>query len=278
LKALPLVFTDLDGSLLDHGNYSYRDALPQLRRLARLNVPVVPVSSKTRAEIACLRDELSLDGAFIVENGAAVCIPVGFFQVPPPDVIERDGFWVREWCQPRQHWLQLLADLRHEFAGEFENFERAGTRGIVAMTGLDKAQAEAANAREYSEPVQWLGSPGRKQAFVERLLQSGAEVLQGGRFLGVSGSCDKGRALVWLRELFQRAHPERVIHDLAVGDSENDVAMLEAAETALVVRSPVHDFPSLQRTQGVMYSTGFGPAGWAEGVARWLACLPPAEE
>lgn len=273
MKALPLVFTDLDGSLLDHRSYSYRDALPQLRRLARMEVPVIPVSSKTRAEIAHLRDELALDGAFIVENGAAVCIPVGYFATAPEGVAERDGLWVREWCQPREHWLQILADLHCEFPDEFDNFERAGVAGIMAMTGLSEQQAEAANTREYSEPVKWLGSPRRQQAFVECLREKGAEVLQGGRFLGVSGSCDKGLALAWLRDLFHEAHPEHNIHDLAVGDSDNDVAMLEVAETALVVRSPVHDFPALQRTQGVMYSTDFGPAGWAEGVARWLAYL-----
>jgi hypothetical protein len=50
--------------------------------------------------------------------------------------------------------------------------------------------------------------------------------------------------------------------------------MLEAAQTALVVRSPAHGFPPLARSEGVIYSTGFGPAGWAEGVARWLSGFP----
>ena len=49
--------------------------------------------------------------------------------------------------------------------------------------------------------------------------------------------------------------------------------MLEAAETALLVRSPVHEFPPLQRTSGFIHSEGSGPEGWAEGVALWLeAC------
>ena len=46
--------------------------------------------------------------------------------------------------------------------------------------------------------------------------------------------------------------------------------MLEAARTALLVRSPVHEFPPLERNQGVIFSRGYGPAGWAEGVERWL--------
>lgn len=43
-----LVFTDLDGSLLDHHNYSYVNALPQLASLEQLGIPVIPATSKTR--------------------------------------------------------------------------------------------------------------------------------------------------------------------------------------------------------------------------------------
>ena len=46
-----MVFTDLDGSLLDHENYAFDAALPALEALARADIPVSIVSSKTRAEI-----------------------------------------------------------------------------------------------------------------------------------------------------------------------------------------------------------------------------------
>ena len=86
----------------------------------------------------------------------------------------------------------------------------------------------------------------------------------------MAGDCDKGRALAWLRNVYQEASGSGQVHDLAIGDSGNDVAMLEAAETALVIRSPVNDFPQLARNQGVIYSRLFGPEGWTEGVEQWL--------
>ena len=268
-----LVFTDLDGSLLDHNTYSYLDARPQLYALERLGIPLIPATSKTRVEIETLRTELGNTGPFIIENGAAVFIPVGYFAAQPEDTVVRDGYWVREMSAPRQRWVDLLAELSGQFHQEYDYFYRAGPVGIARLTNLSPAQAQQANQREYSEPVQWQGSPEGKAEFVAALEKRGASVLQGGRFLSVSGACDKGRALRWLRQLFQGAQPERDCHDLAIGDSGNDCAMLEAAETALLVRSPVHDFPPLQRTSGVMHSEGYGPAGWAEGVARWLqAC------
>ena len=135
---------------------------------------------------------------------------------------------------------------------------------------MSEAAAEDANRRDYSEPVQWLGNSERREAFLARLREAGANPLQGGRFISVSGDCDKGVALTWLRGVYQDAFPDRPCHDIAIGDSRNDCAMLEAAETALLVRSTVHEFPVLQRQQGVMRSQALGPAGWAEGVARWL--------
>lgn len=265
-----LVFTDLDGSLLDHHSYSYRDALPQLHRLEHLGIPVIPATSKTRAEIEQLRAELGNGHPFIVENGAAVYIPVGYFNAQPEGTIEREAYWVREMAAPRTKWLDLLARLGDEFPEEFDYFFSAGTQGIVRMTGLPEAQAAQANQREYSEPVKWLGDDAGKAEFIARLHAGGASVLQGGRFLAVAGDCDKGRALAWLRQVFQREQPGRSSHDLAIGDSANDCAMLEAAQSAVLVRSPVHDFPKLARSDGVQFSTAYGPAGWAEGVAHWL--------
>jgi len=265
-----LVFTDLDGSLLDHSTYSYRDAVPQLHRLEHLGIPVIPASSKTRVEIEHLRAELGNNHPFIAENGAAVFIPPGYFHSQPSGTVEQDGYWVREFCAPRSQWLAVLESLLSLYPGEFEYFYRAGTAGIMQMTNLPEARAEEANRREYSEPVQWLGSAARRREFIASLGMRGASVLQGGRFLTVSGDFDKGRALAWLREVFRQQNPGSSFSDLAIGDSANDLAMLEAAQTALLVRSPVHEFPTLKRSSGVLYSVDYGPSGWAEGVAHWL--------
>ena len=121
--------------------------------------------------------------------------------------------------------------------------------------------------------MQWLGSAARKRDFIAALRAGGATVLQGGRFLTVGGDSDKGRALAWLRDASLQARGAATCHDLAIGDSGNDCAMLEAAATALLVRSPAHDFPVLKRRSGVIRSSAYGPAGWAEGVAQWLRQL-----
>ena len=70
-----ILFSDLDGTLLDHDDYRWHAAGPALERLKAANIPLVLNSSKTMPEIRALREELGNNDPFIVENGAAVVIP-----------------------------------------------------------------------------------------------------------------------------------------------------------------------------------------------------------
>lgn len=67
-----LVFTDLDGTFLDHHSYDYTPALAAVQRLSRLGALLVPVTSKTMAEINALNLPLS-PAVAIAENGMVTC-------------------------------------------------------------------------------------------------------------------------------------------------------------------------------------------------------------
>lgn len=273
-----LVVTDLDGSLLDHDDYSYEAAKPVLELLEELRIPVVLASSKTRAEMLKLRAELDNEHPFIVENGAAIWIPQNYFLKQPAHTTLRDEHWVRELAPPRSQWLEPLAALRESLPGTFTDFASAGAEGIAAMTGLSIERATLANEREYSEPVQWHGSEDQLQEFYLELSAAGATVARGGRFYSVGGNSDKGRALLWLRKEYALAAGAAAVYDLAVGDGENDVPMLEVAHTALQIPAKDRPLPPLKRNTGVLLGEGYGPDGWSSGVTQWLRELYQARE
>ena len=77
-----IVFSDLDGTLLDGDDYSHDQALPALRLLRRRNIPLVLCTSKTRAEVEFHRRRLANRDPFVVENGGAVYVPEGYFPFP----------------------------------------------------------------------------------------------------------------------------------------------------------------------------------------------------
>ena len=268
-----LIYTDLDGTLLDHHDYSHAAADAMLAELERLHVPVIPATSKTAIEMLEIRMELENHHPFIIENGAAVYLPDDYFSNRPHDAHVVEGFQVKAFSEPRQHWQLLLQSLQKDYEGCYTTFEQAGVEGIMEMTGLDAAKAQQASLRGYGEPICWYGSEAKKAAFVKQLEDRGASVLQGGRFMHVSGRCDKGRALRWLTRQYESDDPGRSVITVAVGDSQNDAAMLEVADMAVIVPSPVNAMPDIELHQYCYRSTAYGPEGWVEGMNDVLDSL-----
>ncbi len=265
-----LIFSDLDGSLLDHDSYSHQAADKRLLELAQKQIPLILTTSKTRAEVMTIRQELNNQHPFIIENGAAIYIPRGYFSSKPNQCIELDDFWVYRLSEPRSYWLALLNKAKKQFPHSFSHFAAMKEEVIAQVTGLSLAQAQLANQREYGEPISWLGVDKAKQEFIHWLQDQGGHVLQGGRFLHLSGPCDKGQALAWLAQEYKNQAAAADFKTIAIGDSGNDVAMLEQADLALIIRSPVHSPPKLKRVRGFFISDEFGPWGWSSGLGKIL--------
>lgn len=276
LNAIPnwLVFTDLDGTLLDHHSYSFAAAQSTLDKLHQLHIPVICNTSKTFSEVILLRQALKNRHPFIVENGAGVYLPLSFLSESAVKAIGgaqlSEGYWRFSLSEPRSHWQSLLRQMKEKFSGLFTSFNELGDAGIARCTGLSLQDAQLANQREFSEPVLWLGDELSKTAFILEANQLGANVLQGGRFLHIVGDSDKGKALLWLQQLYT-SRAKHSFKTLAAGDGHNDVQMLEVADFGLLVRSPVNAAPLLRRNSGVWFSEQYGPAGWAEGISQILA-------
>lgn len=263
-----LIFTDLDGTLLDHYTYDTSAASETIQELNSRDVPIIFNTSKTQSEVLEIREQFAFKHPFIIENGAAIFIPVGYFSTMPDDCKEIEGFWVKSFCHTRDHWLEMLANHAHQFSGEYKGFSQFSVKELAELTGLSEHNSEQALNRQYSEPLHWLGDKSTKALFVEYMQELGAFILEGGRFMHVSGYCDKGQAQAWLIELYQKQFPEEHYTSIALGDSGNDTAMLEQADIAVQIKSPVHGFTQLTRTKDVFQTEGCGPVGWAESLAQ----------
>ena len=270
-----LVFTDMDGSLLDHYTYSHAAADTLLASLAKHGVPVIANTSKTRKELEALRHELDNTHPFIAENGAAVFLPKHAFPQQPDGTEDTESYWVKAFSPPRQHWQSLIQQQAAGLNTCFQTFADAGIDGIAKMTGLSIEKAQLAAEREYGEPIQWLGTDDEANAFFSLLEQQGAQILRGWRFSHVSGHCDKGIALQWLHAHYQQALG-KTLTTIALGDSQNDVAMLDAADYAIIIQSPVHAAPTLltatekQSASRLVTTSATGPEGWVQGITVTL--------
>jgi len=266
-----IIFTDLDGTLIDHFTYQSIAANQTLKQLKNANIPVILNTSKTLTELEIINLELKLTAPFIVENGAAVYIPTNTFKIQPVDTVHIGNYWVKSFSLPRQHWLDLLSKHAQQFSQYYQGFSTLSESALSQVTGLSEEAAKRAKQRQYAEPIHWLGDKLTKEAFIDHLINLGANVVEGGRFIHVGDHCDKGQALIWLTERYQEHFDNCTISTIALGDGENDVAMLKAADIAVQVRSPVHEFPKLSRQYKTTQTQLFGPEGWTEAIQKILA-------
>ena len=255
-----IVFTDLDGTLLDHGDYSFTAAQPVLSELAKLKVPVVPVTSKTRVELLSLRAELKLDTPFVVENGAAIYVPKGYFSFNDDALLDKGDFWCKAFAPSRREWCAVIDSLPEAIRAKITTFTELGDQGIISLTDLTAEQASLANDREFSEPMYWEGDDALLDDFKVAAKALGFDLLQGGRFLHLTSGYDKGQALAWLKQQFMRAKPNEVQFAIALGDSGNDIDMLEAADQAIVIKNPHSKDLQLDERLPVLRSVKEGPA------------------
>lgn len=267
-----MVVTDLDGTFLDHHDYSFDAALPMLERLRADGVPVVFCSSKTRAEITALQRRTGLDGqAFVAENGAIVVGPdAGVITGPSDGAGPADG------VGPADADLERLrADLdriRADLDLHFATFGGETDAVVAAWTGLDVVTAAAARQREASEVLFWHAEDDdRAETFRRALAAAGLDLVRGGRFWHVvPAGRDKGTAV----RLLVADHERRtgtVPRTIGLGDGPNDTALLDAVDLAVVVRGhgPAPGPLADDRPERVHRTTAPGPQGWAEGLTRF---------
>ena len=74
-----IIFTDLDGTLLDYKDDSSSRVAPLVSKLKDGGVIILFCSSKTRVEQEVYRKRLGIDTPFIVENGGAIYISRDYF-------------------------------------------------------------------------------------------------------------------------------------------------------------------------------------------------------
>ncbi|MDH3355587.1 MAG: HAD-IIB family hydrolase, partial [Chromatiales bacterium] len=128
------IFTDLDGTLLDHKSYDYSPALPALQRLEKLGFPVIFNSSKTTAELIKFSQELDHQHPVIAENGNVVAIPENYFE----KYSDSDQYHEHIFGCDYEHIITTLTRLRNQYHLKFSGFNELGIEGVMSHTGLPR--------------------------------------------------------------------------------------------------------------------------------------------
>ena len=268
-----LIFSDLDGTLLDHDTYRFDEAAPALNRLTELEIPLILNSSKTAAEIIDIRHALLNEHPFIAENGSIVMVPENYFEFKLGSTFKKTPYPGLFQCQlggDRGQILEVLHGLRKDHGFSFTGFHDMTVRQLSDLTGLSLDEARLAGQRLSTEPLVWEDENDRLDVFLNLLSHHGLQAVQGGRFLSVSRPFDKKDGVAVLMDLYTKQSGEELLY-VGLGDSPNDAGMLEMMDIAVIIKSGQSDRIYLNNPdQRIIKTDRTGPGGWQEAMDRIL--------
>ena len=260
MKPRGAIFTDLDGTLLDFHTYlPSPQAVALLRELEAIQIRVIPVSSKTSAEVRPLMKELGLSGPAVLEGGPVIVWEDGSESVTGP--CRADLLDVLHQLQDRGWGVRGMAEMS---VGE-----------VMELTGLGDAAARRAMTRSASEPFVMADNspPAGTAGIAEVVAELGASLARGGRFRHLLGrGVDKGAGV---RSVLAMIHTDERVGTAAIGDAWNDLPMLQETEIGFLLGNAVE--PEAV-PPGVTRLEKTGPQGFVDAVRQilgtWNAAIP----
>jgi len=261
MKDIPplIIFTDLDGTLLDSESYSFEDAKQALEIIRKKDIPLIFSTSKSRDETIYYRKLMENNHPFIVENGGGIYIPFNYFNFELSYNRKWNGYIIIELGMPIKKIRELIHKIRDKNGWQIKGFGDMDVEEVMNLTSLPYNQAKLAIVREYDEPavihdrdiIPYL----RKELLKEKL-----NLTIGGRFIHIHGDNDKGKAMDKLVRFYKRVNPN--IKIIALGDSDNDLPMLKRADIPIVIKRKDGTF--LKKDDSSWRISPYpAPKGWA---------------
>ena len=269
-----IIFTDLDGTLLD-SEYSFRKALPALELIKAESVPLVLCSSKTKMEIEHIRKKIANNHLFISENGGGIFVPKGYFKLQITNyklqIKQDEKYLMIKLGADYTELRYALSELRED-GFNTQGFGDMSIREVSELTGLKHSDAKRAKARDFDEPF-IINANSKDIARLKRRIKSKGFNYTQGEFFHIMGNSDKGRAVNIIKDIYKKQCGEIIA--IALGDSPNDIEMLQNVDYPVVVQKKDGSYNKevLRKVKGCVKADGIGPDGWNKAVIKLLKTM-----
>lgn len=266
-----LIFTDLDDSLLNHDDYSFREAMPSLEKIKIKNIPLIFTTSKTRSEVEIIQHQMKIKDPFIVENGGGIFFPHGYMNFKLDEFMKRDDYHVVELGKPYSEIRRCVEKSRIKY--KIIGFGDMTAQAIARLTNLPVRNAKLAKEREYTEPLV-VKSDAHLHELKESASKADMKITHGGRFYHLIGSSqDKGRAVRMTKAIFEE-NWKSVTLTIGIGNGKNDLPMLAAVDIPILI--PYTDEIFEDTDLPVMKARYPGSRGWNESILRVIDIIEKA--
>ena len=255
-----LIFTDLDGSLLDRDTFKFDEIKDYLKKLLSNGIFIIPNTSKTEKEILEFNNELGSNLPYISENGAAINgLDLLNSNLPKELILSRDKNnlinifkkSVPENLQNKCKWLSEMDEKKQSL-----------------IFGLEDEKLKMALDRKYTIPFIFEGNKNEKNKLFKIVKNKGLALQEGGRVINLTDKVNKAKALQVFVRFFKKNNKE--VKTIAVGDNYNDLDMLKTSDFPCLVFNDKFTLDEIP-IKNLIITNKPSPEGWADVIKMALA-------
>ena len=251
-----LIFTDLDGSLLDRDTFKFDKISKYIKDLISKGIFIIPNSSKTKNEIDSFNKELDEDLPFIVENGAAI-YNLNLINASFPEKISLS-----------REISEILDIFNNKISKKYKSkckfIKNLTSDKQIQILGLPKEKIKLAINREYTIPLLFDGSKAEKVDLIKSVNNAGLSLQEGGRVINLCDKISKSQAMKNVVKIFKKISTEELI-TVGVGDNFNDLDMLKNSDIPCLVFNDKFTMEKIN-IDNCIVSKKPAPEGWEEVV------------
>ena len=251
-----LIFTDLDGSLLDRDTFKFDKISKFIKDLISKGIFIIPNSSKTKVEIEKFNNDLDEDLPFVVENGAAI-YNLNLINSSFPEKISLSRE-INEIIEIFDNKISSKYKSKCKFIKDLTSDKQS------EIFGLPKDKVKLAINREYTIPLIFEGSKIQKTDLFKSVNNVGLSLQEGGRVINLCDKISKSKAMKNVVKIFKKISKEELI-TIGVGDNFNDLDMLKNSDIPCLVFNDKFTMEKIN-INNCLVSKKPAPEGWEEVV------------
>ena len=260
----------MNGTLLSTEDINYEPVVAVVKNLRQQNIPLIPVTNNTRAEVEALSQKIGLNAPFVVEKGSGIFIPQGnsYFNVSQTETV--DSYHLYQLGCTYTEARAALKAVQEEISKILRGFGDLDEENIQAIMGVSFAAARRAKLREFSE---YFLTPSRLEITKLQTVaeEYGFKIISEGKLsLVTGGGADSGKAITWLKKNYQINNSPKPcnITTVGLGATKEDLPLLKAVDVPILIPTEEGVEPAL-KAQKWQVSSEIGICGWLSAIARF---------
>ena len=254
-----LLFTDLDGTLLNKKTFEFKAALNLIKNCISKGINIIPNSSKTDLELDEICENLEIPKVYISENGSFI-------------------YGLNYLSKKLNEKVYLSRDKAVIFKNFSDNInvklqkkclilENETLKNQIEVLGLPQNKISKAMNRKFSMPFIFLGNKDEEIELKKNVKKNGLNIQFGGRVLSLGDKVSKGNAMMRFISLLSNETKKNYV-SICVGDNENDFDMLDKCDYPCLVKNG--PLKNINFKNQCVFSKKEAPDGWVEVVNKTL--------